>query len=83
MIRATREPRDRRQLRLVQALLAFPAAGLIGFTGNALVKSVRPESAPIISPAPRGPVRDETPSSYEHDEDPDSPREDSHVMRNI
>ena len=82
MIRTTREPRDRRQLRLVQALLAFPAAGLIGFTGNAIVRSVRSEPAPIVSPAAPGPARGETPS-HEHEDDADRPPDNSHVIRNV
>ena len=50
--RTSREPIDRRQLRLIHALLAFPVAGVIGFTGNAIVKSVVTESPAIASPAP-------------------------------
>ena len=82
MMRTTREPRDRRQLRLVQALIAFPAAGIIGFTGTAIVKSVRSESAPIASPATPGPVRHETPS-HEREDEQDPPRERTHVVRNV
>jgi hypothetical protein len=81
MMRTTREPRDRRRLRLVQALLAFPAAGLIGFTGNAIVRSVRAEPAPIASPATPGPARDEAPS-HEHEDNVD-PRENSRVVRAV
>jgi hypothetical protein len=81
--RTTREPRDRRQMRLVYALLAFPAAGIVGFTGSAIVKSVRSEPAPITSPATPGPVKEDKPSSFEHDDDQDPPREDRHVMRNV
>jgi len=71
-------------MRLVYALLAFPAAGIVGFTGSAIVKSVRSESAPITTPAAPGPVNDNKPSSYEQkDEDQNPPREDRHVMRNV
>jgi len=70
---------------LVYALLAFPAAGIVGFTGSAMVKSVRSEPAPITSPATPGPVREqeEQPASYDHEDDQDSPRENSHVVRNV
>jgi hypothetical protein len=80
--RTTQEPRHRRQMRLVYALLAFPAAGLVGYTGSAIVKNVRSESAPITSPAPN-PVNDNKPSSPEQDDDQNPPREDRHVMRNV
>ena len=50
--RASSEPIDRRQLRLIHALLAFPVAGVIGFTGNAIVKSVVADSPAIAAPAP-------------------------------
>ena len=50
--RASSEPIDRRQLRLIHALLAFPVAGVIGFTGNAIVKSVVTDSPAIAAPAP-------------------------------
>ena len=50
--RTSREPIDRRQVRLVHALLAFPVAGVIGFAGNAAVKSVFTESPAIAAPAP-------------------------------
>ena len=79
----TQEPRHRRQMRLVYALLAFPAAGIVGFTGSAIVKSVRSESAPITSPATPGPVKEEQPASSEQDVDQDSPRENNHVARNV
>ena len=77
--RTPQEPRDRRQMRLVYALLAFPAAGIVGFTGSAMVKSVRSEPAPIISPT--APVGNETPA-HEHEDDSDSTREDNQVVRN-
>jgi hypothetical protein len=81
--RTTQEPRHRRQLRLIHALLAFPAAGIIGFTGNAIVKSVRSEVAPITSPAKPDPAGEEQPASYEPDDEQDSPRENSHGTRNV
>jgi len=58
-------------MRLVQALLAFPAAGIIGFAGSAIVKSVRSEPAPITSPAAPRPVTDEPVGN------------DRHVIRNV
>ena len=81
--RTIQEPRYRRQIRLVHALLAFPAAGIIGFTGNAIVKSVRSELAPITSPAKPGPAEEEQPVSYEPDDEQDSPRENSHETRYV
>jgi hypothetical protein len=80
--RTTREPLDRRQRRLVQALLAFPAAGIIGFSGSAIVKGVRTEAAPVASPAKPKPVTDDKPSSHEHDDDQDSPRDYRRAVRN-
>jgi hypothetical protein len=65
--RTTREPLDRRQMRLVQALLAFPAAGIIGFAGSAIVKNERSEPAPITSPAAPRPVTDDQPSQQQDD----------------
>lgn len=50
--RISPEPIDRRQVRLIHALLAFPLAGVIGFTGNAVVKSVLTDSPAITAPAP-------------------------------
>ena len=80
----TQEPRHRRQMRLVYALLAFPAAGIVGFTGSAIVKTVRSEPARISAPATPDPVKDNNPSSYEKkDDDQNPPREDRHVMRNV
>jgi hypothetical protein len=79
----TREPLDRRQMRLVQALLAFPAAGIIGFTGNTIVKNVRSEPPPIASPATPRPVTDDQPSSDEHEDGREPAGDDTHVMRNV
>ncbi len=58
--RAPREPIDRRQVRLIHALLAFPVAGVIGFTGNAMVKSVTAGSPAITTPAPERTVDEHT-----------------------
>jgi hypothetical protein len=49
---ARREPIDRRQLRLIHALLAFPVAGVIGFAGNAVVKHTVLDSPAVSAPAP-------------------------------
>jgi hypothetical protein len=81
--RTAQEPRHRRQTRLIYALLAFPAAGIVGFTGSAIVKSVRSESAPIVSPATPDPVEKHRPSSYEKEEEQNPPRDDHHVMPNV
>ena len=64
--RTPREPIDRRQVRLIHALLAFPVAGVIGFTGNAIVKSVTADSPAIATPAPER-TTDEHMSPVEHD----------------
>ena len=80
--RTTREPLDRRQMRLVQALLAFPAAGIIGFAGSAIVKSVRSEPAPITSPAAPRPVTDDQPS-HDQDDRQEPVGNDGHVIRNV
>ncbi len=69
--RASREPIDRRQLRLIHALLAFPVAGVIGFTGNAIVKSVLTDSPAITAPAPER-TTDEHKSPAESGDAPDS-----------
>jgi len=69
--RTSREPIDRRQLRLIHALLAFPVAGVIGFTGNAVVKSVLTESPAIAAPAPERST-DEHTSPDERQDTPDA-----------
>ena len=51
MNRTSREPIDRRQVRLIHALLAFPVAGVIGFTGHAIVTKVVTDSPTIAAPA--------------------------------
>ena len=69
--RASREPIDRRQVRLIHALLAFPVAGVIGFAGNAVVKSVFTESPAIAAPAPER-TTDEHTSPDEPNDAPDA-----------
>jgi hypothetical protein len=62
---------DRRQVRLIHALLAFPVAGVIGFTGHAVVTSVVMEPPALTAPAP--PERtDEQPSPHERGDAPDT-----------
>jgi hypothetical protein len=46
------EPIDRRQLRLIHALLAFPVAGVIGLAGQVIVKTVVLDSPAVSAPAP-------------------------------
>jgi hypothetical protein len=53
------EPMDRRQLRLIHALLAFPVAGVIGLAGHVIVKSVVLDSPAVSAPAPPEPSTDE------------------------
>lgn len=64
----TREPLDRRRMRLIQTMLAFPAAGIIGFAGSAIVRGVVAEDTSIALPATPGHTTDEAPASGEHDE---------------
>lgn len=68
--RTSREPIDRRQVRLIHALLAFPVAGVIGFAGHAIVKSVVTESPAVVAPAPPERSTDEHPSPGERDDAP-------------
>jgi hypothetical protein len=69
--RTSREPIDRRQVRLIHALLAFPVAGVIGFSGHALVKSIVANSPAIALPAPER-TTDEHPSPDEGNDAPDT-----------
>jgi len=55
----TREPLDRRRLRLIQTMLAFPAAGIIGFAGTALVRGVLSDDTSVAAPAAPGPANDD------------------------
>lgn len=64
----SREPLDRRRMRLIQTMLAFPAAGIIGFAGSAIVRGVVADDTSIASPATPGRTTDEAPASGEHDE---------------
>jgi len=72
MNRTSREPIDRRQVRLIHALLAFPIAGVIGFTGHAIVTNVVTDSPTIAAPA--GPERttDEHTSPRERRDPPET-----------
>lgn len=55
----SREPIDRRRVRLIQTLLAFPAAGIISFAGTALVRGVLSDDASVAAPVTPGRVTDE------------------------
>ena len=55
----SREPIDRRRVRLIQAMLAFPAAGLIGFTGTALVRGVLSDDSSVARPVAPGDATDD------------------------
>jgi len=70
--RTSREPIDRRQVRLIHALLAFPVAGVIGFTGNAIVKSAIAESPAIAAPASPERTTDEHTSPSERSDAPET-----------
>jgi hypothetical protein len=58
-------------MRLVYALLAFPAAGLIGFAGQAVVKSAFTPLPAVTSPAPER-TTDENASPLEPADAPES-----------
>jgi hypothetical protein len=70
--RTSQEPIDRRQIRLIHALLAFPVAGVIGFTGNAVVAHVLSESPAIVAPASPERTTDEHTSPHEPVDGPDA-----------
>jgi hypothetical protein len=70
--RTSREPIDPRQVRLIHALLAFPIAGVIGFTGNAVVERVLSESPAIVAPASPERTTDERTSPGERSDAPDT-----------
>ena len=55
----TREPIDRRRVRLIQAMLAFPAAGLLGFAGTALVRGVLSDDSSVAAPVTPGHATDD------------------------
>jgi len=76
----TREPLDRRQLRLIHALLAFPAAGIIGFAGHTLVKTVVSDSTTIAVPTPEN-TKDDNASPGQRGDEPDSASEIRNVAR--
>ena len=70
--RTSREPIDRRQVRLIHALLAFPVAGVIGFTGHAVVTTVVRESPAVTAPAPPERTTDEQTSPRERGDRPET-----------
>ena len=76
----TREPLDRRQACLIHALLAFPAAGIIGFAGHTLVKNVVSDATTIVAPAPDHTIEDNASPGQTGDE-PDDPDETRNAPR--
>jgi hypothetical protein len=66
----TRELVGRRHMRLIHALLAFPAAGVIGFAGQTLVKSVLPANTVITSPAAPARMRRTPPDDRDRSSEP-------------
>jgi hypothetical protein len=70
--RKSREPIDRRQVRLIHALLAFPVAGVIGFTGNAIVTNLVSDAPAIVNPATPERSTDEHTSPRERGDAPDT-----------
>jgi hypothetical protein len=71
MYRTSREPIDRRQVRLIYALLAFPVAGVIGFAGNAVVARIVSQPPAMTSPPPER-TTDEHPTPHERRDSPDA-----------
>ena len=69
-----REPIDRRRTRLIRTLLAFPAAGIIGFGGTAVVHGVLSDGTSVASPVTPGPATDEdqTPGERPSDNRPEA-----------
>ena len=63
MVRSTKgrmtEPVDRRRMRLIQTMLAFPAAGIIGFGGHVLVRTALAHAATASAPERPGEPIDE------------------------
>jgi hypothetical protein len=78
----TREPLDRRQVRLIHALLAFPAAGLIGFAGHTLARTVVSEPPAIVVPA-QGNNTDGDASPGQRGDEPERAKETRHVPRMV
>jgi hypothetical protein len=78
----TREPIDRRRARLIQAMLAFPAAGLIAFTGTALVRGVLCDDTAVAAPVTPGRTTDDDQAPDERgNEDPSEPDADTNRPR--
>jgi hypothetical protein len=78
----TREPVDRRRVRLIQAMLAFPAAGLIGFAGTALVRGVLSDDTSIAAPVTPGHAIDDDQAPDERrNENPSEPDADTNRAR--
>ena len=75
-----REPIDRRRVRLIQAMLAFPAAGLIGFTGTALVRGVLSDDSSVAAPVTPGRATDDDQAPDERRKD-NSPEPDPFINR--
>ena len=63
MVRYTKgrmtEPVDRRRMRLIQTMLAFPAAGILGFGGHVLVRSALAHEATASAPERPGEATEE------------------------
>ena len=78
----TREPIDRRRLHLIQAMLAFPAAGLIGFAGTALVRGVLSDDSSVAAPVTPGHATDDDQAPDERrNENPSEPDADTNRAR--
>ena len=79
-VKRTREPLDRKQFRLIHALLAFPAARIIGFAGHTLVRNVVADSTTIVAPAPEN-TKDDNASPGQGGDEPDSASETENIAR--
>ena len=88
MVRFTKgrmtEPVDRRRMRLIQTMLAFPAAGILGFGGHVLVRSALAHEATASAPERPGETTDDKKHPDERDtESPASVDEDAGRPRNV
>jgi hypothetical protein len=88
MVRSTKgrmtEPVDRRRMRLIQTMLAFPAAGILGFGGHVLVRSALAHEATASAPERPGETTDEKKQPEERGtESPTPVDEDAGRPRNV
>ena len=87
MVRSTKgrmtEPVDRRRMRLIQTMLAFPAAGILGFGGHVLVRSALAQEATASAPERPGEATDEDQRPDERGTEPAPADDDAGRPRNV